>query len=447
MAKEIPGFYFDETKNRYFPSSSRPNRSLADPPTRAAHPQIPHTSEASSQPPTPPSQAPRQLPDVWHALQLPRLASRPRQRIAAIHQLMTTQLEATTAHQAIPIPIYTGQSLTAFAAGTYDDRIWSIAGDSYGVLHTFDPSPSGDFLSVSKHLLEYSWTRGYQLESWISSICSSGPRWAATSFGPTILLHDLTSASTAKLSPPPRLACDIWTSHLRGRSLVLGVRQRALLMQDVESLGDVWRLDTQSDVFAVHQEENLVYAGARNGTIKRFDARTRAPGRNLLGDVFAESSNSITYLNIIRDWQLLVSTIRGAIEIFDIRYLYGTRPLMALPGHVNSYQPNLPHAITPSQDYFFAAGLDNRIRGWSLLTGETLSSCPHPTISPALTQEVPSYHPTPAVDDHASPFSIRFGEKITSLEIIQVERELCLFATSGSGLHRFILGRRFLHES
>src|SRR5712671_238090 len=34
-----------------------------------------------------------------------------------------------------------------------------------------------------------------------------------------------------------------------------GVRRRALLIQDVESLTDAWRLETHSDVFALHQEE------------------------------------------------------------------------------------------------------------------------------------------------------------------------------------------------
>ncbi len=37
---------------------------------------------------------------------------------------------------------------------------------------------------------------------------------------------------------------------------MLGVRQRALLMQDLECSRDAWRrLETQSDVFALHQEE------------------------------------------------------------------------------------------------------------------------------------------------------------------------------------------------
>jgi len=79
-----------------------------------------------------------------------------------------------------------------------------------------------------------------------------------------------------KVSLPPDLGSDVWTSHLRDRSLVLGgdnllayigtfmkthcrttagVRKRALLMQDVESLTAARSLETESDVFALHQEE------------------------------------------------------------------------------------------------------------------------------------------------------------------------------------------------
>ncbi len=46
----------------------------------------------------------------------------------------------------------------------------------------------------------------------------------------------------------------------------------------------------------------------------RFDTRTRAPGSTLLSGVYAKSSNSITYLNVIKNWQLLVSTIRGTVR-------------------------------------------------------------------------------------------------------------------------------------
>jgi hypothetical protein len=34
-----------------------------------------------------------------------------------------------------------------------------------------------------------------------------------------------------------------------------GARKRAVLIQDIESVTDAWRLETHSDVFALHQEE------------------------------------------------------------------------------------------------------------------------------------------------------------------------------------------------
>jgi hypothetical protein len=53
-------------------------------------------------------------------------------------------------------------------AGTYDGRMWSIAGDSYGVLHTFDPSSPEELLSIPSHVLQHSWTREYCLDSQVS---------------------------------------------------------------------------------------------------------------------------------------------------------------------------------------------------------------------------------------------------------------------------------------
>lgn len=83
---------------------------------------------------------------------------------------------------------------------------------------------------------------------------------------------DASAGRTVKVSLTRDLACDVWTSHLRDRSLVLGgddiilvppensretpgARKRALFMQDIENSTDAWGLETHSDVFALHQEE------------------------------------------------------------------------------------------------------------------------------------------------------------------------------------------------
>jgi len=263
MPKELPGFYFDPHKNRYFPSSSA-RSSEPDRNARASSTKLPfqgptahqHTPKPLLSPPESLSPIPHRCPSFWHAIQRSRLAKHQTERMGATHQVMTAQLAATKAYRAIPMPVYTGQTLTAFSAGTHDSKVWSLAGDSYGVIHAFDPSPISDFLSVPEHTFQRSSPQEYRLDSHISSICSSGSRWVATSFSSSILLHDLASTRTMRLSPSPHLACDIWTSNLRDRSLVLGVRQRALLMHDLEGLRDVRCLETQqSDVFALHQEE------------------------------------------------------------------------------------------------------------------------------------------------------------------------------------------------
>ncbi len=66
-----------------------------------------------------------------------------------------------------PKTIYVTMTHTT-QAGTHDGRLWSVAGDSYGMLHTFDPSSLGDLLSMPSHVLQHSWSRGYRLDSQVS---------------------------------------------------------------------------------------------------------------------------------------------------------------------------------------------------------------------------------------------------------------------------------------
>lgn len=143
MPRELPGFYFDAEKNRYFPSSSKKEWKSYPPDTRTLAAR-PHTSEvaSASHSPSPSSSTPlpqtrRRSRDTWHALQQLRHASCPKQRIAtaqlrsrhstvatsypnsyyprSVRIMMTAQLEASAAYQAIPIPVFAGQTLTAFA--------------------------------------------------------------------------------------------------------------------------------------------------------------------------------------------------------------------------------------------------------------------------------------------------------------------------------------------
>ncbi|KIM89503.1 hypothetical protein PILCRDRAFT_813437 [Piloderma croceum F 1598] len=57
------------------------------------------------------------------------------------------------------------------------------------------------------------------------------------------------------------------------RTINSGARKKAILLKDIDIGRSLTVLETQSDVFAVEQQENLVYTGARHGSIARFDTR------------------------------------------------------------------------------------------------------------------------------------------------------------------------------
>jgi len=54
-----------------------------------------------------------------------------------------------------------------------------------------------------------------------------------------------------------RQADEIWTSHLLDRTLVLGINMKAAYIHDIERPLQLQYLHTQSDVFAVHQHQNV----------------------------------------------------------------------------------------------------------------------------------------------------------------------------------------------
>lgn len=106
--------------------------------------------------------------------------------------------------------------------------------------------------------------------------------------------------------------------------------------------------------------QNLVYTGARNGSISRFDTRVDdARGQSLLSDIFKSSANSVTDLHVAREWQLVVGNIDGSVctllqpvkvkaepnslqlGSYDLRFARGSSPMMSFLGHNNSYSHNL----------------------------------------------------------------------------------------------------------
>jgi len=226
---------------------------------------------------------------------------------------------------------------------------------------------------------------------------------------------------------------DVWTSHLQGRNLALGANKKAIFLKDIDAVRSLHILDTQSDVFAVEQQENLVYAGARNGSISRFDTRLEAlGGERLLDDVFKTQTNSITHLKIVREWQLVVGNINGNLGTYDLRFARGSTPLLSLSGHDNSHTIVLALAVDPSEDFLFVAGQDKRIRAWSLQSGQALLPPPISSSSSS------TYMPPQSV---MNPFHVKFSKPVVTMQVTEERDEMCLWAASEKDLFKYYLGR------
>jgi len=224
--------------------------------------------------------------------------------------------------------------------------------------------------------------------------------------------------------------CDVRSSHLYDRSLVLGAATQAVYLQDIETSSPRC-LNTQSDVFAVHQQNSLVYAGTRNGSVHRFDVRVDKPhGMKLFDGRFKKERSSVLYLNIIRDWQLLASHMNGDLATFDLRFPRESTPIMTFAGHINSNTERLGIAVDPSEDFLFAAGQDCRIRAWSLRTG-------NPLIPPPLSSDVDSF-----IFDQSNPLRAVFGKCVQTMQIMDSEEGMVLWAASDMNLFKYHLGQR-----
>ncbi|KAF8442878.1 hypothetical protein L210DRAFT_3396811, partial [Boletus edulis BED1] len=306
-------------------------------------------------------------------------------------------------------------------------REWRFAGDTLGWVYSsvVDTDHQGSDDTDP-------WQRQYYLSSeapslQVSSIAVSPTTCVATSFGPEsrILYIPLDSPvqgiHVSKVAS--RIAHDVWTSDLHGARLVLGANKQAAVIEDIAVCTSLHRLPTQSDVFALAQSENIIYTGLRNGGIIRFDARVQASQGYPLFDSTSQRSSSVIGLKLLHDHRLLVSFIDGRISTFDLRFPVRT-PSMDFTGNFNSYTNRLPVVTDPHENFIFAAGQDNRIRLWSLMTGGP----PLPTAGMGSINQAAFERP--------------FKHRVAALQVVEEKEGMCLWAASGTELCKYSLGHR-----
>lgn len=343
-----------------------------------------------------------------------------------MHQISCFQVARTSHVASSSILSLTRCAITAFQAVSYNNNVHSFAGDTGGWFYS---SVIGRDEPVTGYNTSHDWRPEFSLSSEISSICISGSRCIATSFGPeSKILHfplNLDSEDIRVTRVNNRSVRDIWTADFQGTRLVLGTNDQAVVIDDAADRATVCFMKTGSDVFAVAQDNNIIYTGSRAGIVQRFDSRIASTkGDRIFNDPSTTQNNSVTNLKIFYDWQLLTSNIDGSLAMFDLRFPSNRTPIMSFTGNINTYTTKTPIAIDPHEQFLFAAGQDRRIRLWSLRTGGP------PLVSPA------------------SVFLKPFEDPVRALQVVE-EKEgvLGLWATSGPALYKYNLGQRMEEES
>ncbi|KAK0244057.1 WD40-repeat-containing domain protein [Armillaria nabsnona] len=395
MPLELNGFYWDEERKRYFPNSSKPRTD-----TRPKVPISTSTTAAASQTFT--SRNRRQA-SQWDLTNVLRRSSSHGENSRVQHELLSSNIASSSRIMSSRPPVV--GKITAFCSTDLNGQPRRFLGDDRGFLYSCD-----------LHDLEWAPQFNLHPSSQISSICSSSDFCIATCFGASskIAVQNLRMPMRTTLLTLNRVH-DIWTSHLRDRTLVLGANKQAVLLRDVEASSPVEPLQTNSDVFAIEQKDNLIYTGTRGGSILVFDKRTT--DRKSHGQKIFEGRvrSSVVHLSCFHDTKMLVSHMDGTLCALDLRYPIAREPIMEFRGHVNRLSRTLGTAIDLGEDFLYAAGDDGRVRGWSLRTGGD------------------------AFWDIPGPGS---AEPIVAMQVTEEKRDgTCLWAAGGRVLGRYYLGQ------
>ncbi|KAG2155918.1 uncharacterized protein EDB93DRAFT_1247559 [Suillus bovinus] len=445
MPRELPGLYWDEEKQRYFPLASSRRPQVAGPstsylPTKLqslAAPQA--TGESYNLNKHRPRALLRAREDArssfraTHKNKLMQYVSLYRMSlgltstrnhypllanliIVAHSQISCFQVAQTPHIASSSVLSLTRCAITAFQAVSYNNNVHSFAGDTGGWFYS-------SVIGRDEPAIGYHTSHGWRPES-LPYVYLAPAACHATSFGPeSKILHfplDLDSEDIRVTRVNNRSVRDIWTADFQGTRLVLGTNDQAVVINDAADRATVCFMKTGSDVFAVTQNNNIIYTGSRAGLVQRFDMRiANTKGDRIFSDPHKTQHNSVTNLKICYDWQLLTSNIDGSLAMFDLRFPCSRTPVISFTGNINTYTTKTPIAVDPHEQFLFAAGQDRRIRLWSLRTGGA------PLISPA------------------SVFQKPFEDPIRALQVVEEqEGVLGLWATSGAALYKYNLGQR-----
>ncbi|KAF7299690.1 hypothetical protein HMN09_00974500 [Mycena chlorophos] len=383
MPRDLPGFYWDAERNRYFPITTAPQSqsraNLPPAPARVPTPRKRKTT-ANLNLSSKPDESRSSRPGRSVGTRFPSAAGMAR----VARSTRETRFADTPLGHHEPIPTLAG-SISAFGVGPARQYL----GDTGGWLY----SRTAIAYPGSENTIEWMpWTAEFCLapNCEVSAICTtstpSGTRCVAASFGPKtkICIQDADAAERMSLLSLSTIY-DVRCASLFRSSLLLGAARGVAYLSDLETSSSVRHLPTEGDVFAVAQKDTLVYAGTRNGSILRFDTRLAATSKPA-GQLVTESivswasrnqtapASTANFVHPMQDGcSLVVGYMDGRLGMMDTRFLRPqASPVVVYSGHVGSVSTRLGITLDPTETFLFAGGADCRLRGWSVRTGTRL---------------------------------------------------------------------------
>ncbi|KAF7298828.1 hypothetical protein MIND_00830400 [Mycena indigotica] len=366
MPLDLPGFYFDAERNRYFPVGSQ--RPIA--PIVADLPTLPTPIQSLPI-------APRRSFSSFgrNTASLPSFASRKRKARTVLQARFPSTQIGRPEHSNVDSPI------SAFCLGSTRQFL----GDTSGWLWSRDFQPYQDDYELEAAA---PWTGDIcpAPKCEISTICTSQSRCVAVSFAPktkVCIQDDPDRMSILTLSN----VYDVRCASLEGSSLSLGAARNVAYLANLDHGNAVRNLATGSDVFSVASHEWLIWSGTRGGTVLRFDTRiaTTKPASNIVTESTAlwsssgarssaQQASTTTFIYPIHAGTssgLVVGYMDGRLGMMDTRFLRPhSAPVITYLGHVGSVSTQLGAVVDTSGRFLFAAGGDCRLRAWALDNGE-----------------------------------------------------------------------------
>ncbi|CAN1327915.1 DDB1- and CUL4-associated factor 4 [Linum perenne] len=389
MPQELPGFYYDEEKNRYFPIKGRIPGSSRAPDGR--NPKKAKTSQDDN--------VCRTRVRTHRLIQGRELngnvVSVGKSKFNFVHEYQKTQASQPTVWR------YQGSEIISCDAGLDETSLLTQTPDGLVDGEVLVAGSQNRCLSIIDLRKDVP-NRVMPDRVWPGAVpditrCNKAPDHVGVRL---IYYLDSAISSVKLLCRKSHANYDLGSDIQYGLYPLRTSKGAAMVRLETGSLS--WLFRNKSDVMAQQLDKlgKIVLCGLRNGEILTVDARVKPrthPGRHVVQKVsvnltgaspnwssFLQGNKSIDSSSTLwmpssvcslvslqlYDQYFMAGSMDGTIRLYDHR-MTKRGPVQAYEGHVNSHT-RLPLRVDPSEKFLVAGGEDCHLRLWSIKSGELL---------------------------------------------------------------------------